>query len=305
MNKIKRNEQGFSVVELVIAAAIIIIISIVGYLIYKDHHKTITTTKQSNLVSQKITTLNISSTPSDIQMTGSPICNSVTLNKTTPYTCTQAKGSLNTTITAPTQVTIADQSYTFTTWNGCSASNRNKAICKVSVNEGDANGISAIYVKSSATSSSSTSTNQTPTFSCVNNDSNNDGYATCIVDILTAPSTFSVSIKNIDDANNSIGLPASQLTCSEANACLDNQGTPTQTTGNAFYNIYPLKIVKATNIVVRTKLEDTTAAGLCGMGNGFSSENVKFDSWVTSSTASSATITANYTVVTPPTCPGQ
>lgn len=42
MNKIHKNNKGFSTVELVLAVVIVILIGAVGYLVYKNNHKTTT-----------------------------------------------------------------------------------------------------------------------------------------------------------------------------------------------------------------------------------------------------------------------
>ena len=42
MNKIIKNEKGFSAVEIILVIVIIALISVVGWLVYKDHHKTTT-----------------------------------------------------------------------------------------------------------------------------------------------------------------------------------------------------------------------------------------------------------------------
>ena len=63
MKKIKRNEQGFSVVEFVMILVIIVLIGAAGYLVYKNHHKTSTAattntsaTKPATSTSTKATT---------------------------------------------------------------------------------------------------------------------------------------------------------------------------------------------------------------------------------------------------------
>lgn len=40
MNKISKNEKGFSVVETLLVLVIVVLIGIVGYMVYKNHHKT-------------------------------------------------------------------------------------------------------------------------------------------------------------------------------------------------------------------------------------------------------------------------
>jgi hypothetical protein len=51
MKKFRNNEAGFSVIELVLALAIVVLIGISGWLIYRDHHKSTTTTTKSTSVS--------------------------------------------------------------------------------------------------------------------------------------------------------------------------------------------------------------------------------------------------------------
>jgi prepilin-type N-terminal cleavage/methylation domain-containing protein len=40
MGKLQRNQSGFSAVELILVIVIVALISVVGWLVYKDHHKT-------------------------------------------------------------------------------------------------------------------------------------------------------------------------------------------------------------------------------------------------------------------------
>lgn len=65
MNKIKKNESGFSVTEVILVVVIVALIGVVGWLVYKDHHKTTTVnitntpaTKPSTSISSKTATTN-------------------------------------------------------------------------------------------------------------------------------------------------------------------------------------------------------------------------------------------------------
>jgi len=58
MNNLKKNQRGFSTVELVLAIVILVSVGIVGWLVYKNHHKTpsansTTTTKATITTSTK------------------------------------------------------------------------------------------------------------------------------------------------------------------------------------------------------------------------------------------------------------
>ena len=44
MNKVSKNQKGFSFIELILVIAVVTLIGAAGYLVYKNHHKTITPT---------------------------------------------------------------------------------------------------------------------------------------------------------------------------------------------------------------------------------------------------------------------
>src|ERR1700677_551969 len=55
MNRISKNQKGFGALEIILIIVVIILIGVVGYLVYKNHHKavltkvvTITTTAPAN-----------------------------------------------------------------------------------------------------------------------------------------------------------------------------------------------------------------------------------------------------------------
>ncbi|HUD81259.1 MAG TPA: hypothetical protein VMR08_01355 [Patescibacteria group bacterium] len=63
MNIISKSEKGFSAVEIVLVIAVVVLIGVVGWLVYKDHHKTTTalvtttsSTKPATSTSTKTTT---------------------------------------------------------------------------------------------------------------------------------------------------------------------------------------------------------------------------------------------------------
>lgn len=63
MNKIVKNEKGFSAVEIVLVVVIVALIGVVGWLVYKNHHKT-STLNPSTTSSKAATKSTISSTSS-------------------------------------------------------------------------------------------------------------------------------------------------------------------------------------------------------------------------------------------------
>jgi hypothetical protein len=56
MNKIKKNESGFGIVEVILVLVIIVLIGFVAWLVYKDHHKTTTASPTTTATSNKSTT---------------------------------------------------------------------------------------------------------------------------------------------------------------------------------------------------------------------------------------------------------
>jgi cytoskeletal protein RodZ len=64
MNKISKNEKGFSAVEIVMVVVIIALIGVVGWMVYKNHHRTsaASTTKSANSVKTTSSSTNSSTT---------------------------------------------------------------------------------------------------------------------------------------------------------------------------------------------------------------------------------------------------
>lgn len=56
MNKLRKNESGFSAVEVILALIIVALICVVGYMVYKNHHKTNTAVATKKSSSQTSTT---------------------------------------------------------------------------------------------------------------------------------------------------------------------------------------------------------------------------------------------------------
>ena len=65
MNRIKNNESGFSVVEIVMVIVIVGLIGAVGYLVYKNQHKTIATSTSKPVASTTAKTNTASKQPTD------------------------------------------------------------------------------------------------------------------------------------------------------------------------------------------------------------------------------------------------
>lgn len=136
----KDKQNGFSIIELIIILAVVAVVGGAGYYVF--HSKN--TSKTSSASSKA--TLNITSEPNGIQMNGTPLCDGAKLHKLTSYTCAATNSDLDTVITAPAQTSINGKAYTFQTWDGCSASNANKAICKVHVDSGKSKTLKASYI---------------------------------------------------------------------------------------------------------------------------------------------------------------
>jgi len=51
MSKISKNENGFSAIEIVLIIAVLVLIGLVGWLVYKDHHKTTPVAQSSSAYS--------------------------------------------------------------------------------------------------------------------------------------------------------------------------------------------------------------------------------------------------------------
>lgn len=65
MQRINKDESGFSVVEVILVVVIVALIGVVGWLVYKDHHKTTTASTANNTSSnQPATTTKTTSTTS-------------------------------------------------------------------------------------------------------------------------------------------------------------------------------------------------------------------------------------------------
>lgn len=131
---------------LVLAIALtVILLACSTYVIVRSKNN-----KSSNtptpMVKKGKATLSINSDPAGIQMTAiDPSCDGTQLNKPTPYTCSKTNQNLSTVITAPATAIISGKTYMFSTWDGCSESNANRAICKVNVDNGKVGKLMATY----------------------------------------------------------------------------------------------------------------------------------------------------------------
>lgn len=65
MGKLQDNETGFSVVEIVLVVVVIALIGTVGWLIYKNHHKTTVSSSTSNSAPKTTNTKTLTVTPSN------------------------------------------------------------------------------------------------------------------------------------------------------------------------------------------------------------------------------------------------
>lgn len=68
MKQLKKNEQGFSAVELILVIMVIVLIGVVGWMVYRNHHKTATTAVTTTSKSSSTT----NSTKSTISTTTNP-----------------------------------------------------------------------------------------------------------------------------------------------------------------------------------------------------------------------------------------
>jgi Tfp pilus assembly protein PilE len=85
MNKINKNESGFSVVEVILVVVIVALIGSVGWLVYNNHHKTTT----ADLSTTSSTTKPATSTPERTTTTAIP---SIVTPSITYAECTQTAG---------------------------------------------------------------------------------------------------------------------------------------------------------------------------------------------------------------------
>lgn len=91
----KTNQKGFSAVETVLVLVIVALIGVVGFMVYKDHHKTATLTAKSS-ASKSTKSSAKATTPAAQPITSYTDCikakNTTTNIKAYPPTCTTSKG---------------------------------------------------------------------------------------------------------------------------------------------------------------------------------------------------------------------
>ncbi|HWZ66121.1 MAG TPA: hypothetical protein VNX65_05030 [Patescibacteria group bacterium] len=138
---------------IVLAALVAITIGTGGYLIANGHNSP----TPSN-PSESRTTLAISSEPAGVQIGGNPECDSSKLHKVTPYNCVVGDKILDTIMIAPYQTVVSGKTYMFATWDGCSVSNADKKVCRVTAGQGQTKNLKATYVLSTTASGTSPST---------------------------------------------------------------------------------------------------------------------------------------------------
>ncbi len=154
----RMNQRGIAHIQLLVI--LVLALGVIGFVGYKvaSYKVKPSISSNTNIKASSVTTsLDIESTPSGISMSGKPICDSSTLHNVTPYTCTKNNNSIDTVITAPKQVVLSGKTYNFVTWSGCSASNIDKAICKVVVDEGKKGTLEASYAVLNSKSNSKSS----------------------------------------------------------------------------------------------------------------------------------------------------
>jgi Tfp pilus assembly protein PilE len=77
MGKLQRDENGFSAVEVVLVLVIVALIGVVGWLVYKDHRKTVATNNVATTTSTKATTTPKTTTPTNPYANWSSYCDTM------------------------------------------------------------------------------------------------------------------------------------------------------------------------------------------------------------------------------------
>ena len=114
---------------LVAVVGLVILLAAGGLVFAKSRssQKSLTSLPSSNPAAA---TLRIESSIPGITMKGEPHCDSVTLNKTTPYDCKLEEDQNETVIIAPAETIKDGKTYVFQAWDGCSEGNTDWKICK-------------------------------------------------------------------------------------------------------------------------------------------------------------------------------
>jgi hypothetical protein len=188
------NQQGFTAIEIILAVVLVAAIGAAAFFAVKANNTSNPKTKQSNASSSSLV---IQTDPGGLEVTGDPLCDSAKLKKKTPFTCIQ-DGSLETLVIAPALATINGKTYAFRTWDGRSADNADKRICKVIVDAGQSKTIKAGYdpVNAAAVASPKpTGPRTAPVTTCQSQDSDGDGFVTCT--ITTTYSLLQFSFQNL------------------------------------------------------------------------------------------------------------
>src|ERR1035438_1728382 len=118
MKKLRNDNSGFSAVEVILVIAVVILIGVVGWLVYKDHHKTTTadttTTSATKPATSTKTTTSTPATPVQQYVTISawgvrvPYPSGDTLSVSS-QTCTENGDAAGDTVNLGCQVTVNSQ----------------------------------------------------------------------------------------------------------------------------------------------------------------------------------------------------
>lgn len=197
----------------------LIAIGISGYFVYQEKYKKVTTVQTKT----EKTTLTIESEPAGVSMTGGSECDSSKMNKTTPYEC-EIVNIKETTIVAPEEVEINGEKFKFTTWDGCSESNDDKNICKITMSPYENKKIKANYeklVNNNSSSSPNSSTNppkQEASVSCAGGEESGNS---CIFKIVAkdVPASFDIRADQVTPFNAIVNGRPLDVTCSSDTGC--------------------------------------------------------------------------------------
>lgn len=168
-----KSKSGVTVARSILLVLIIAMIGTIGW--YLSHIKgTSFTSGTSSTITKTVIRLKIVSDPAGLDISGSPLCDSKKLKKTTPYVCEVSKAGINTVLTAQQAVTSGGQAYTFKTWDGCTDTNPDKKICQVRVADSSEYSVKASYVLASGGIATTTSPPRQPSVTCTGGSSLDD-----------------------------------------------------------------------------------------------------------------------------------
>ncbi len=143
--------------------------------------------EQSAQSNQDKRTIVINSSPQGLNVVETSECESI--GGESPVMCYFDSEFTDITVTAKKEISKDGVTLIFRSWDGCSEGNINERICKIKITSDGTFSITANYGQSSELTEIELKSSEPPSVNCESGDTNNDGYVSCTVTVVSIPTT--------------------------------------------------------------------------------------------------------------------